>query len=351
MMLAFEPMRRVILALMMVAALPALAQKEEIFGSGKPVKYREENMDKRFAKSRLAKLLAAGTDDPACVQLLGGLFVALAEVGPVFHKRDENFTLDPALQEALQTQLSTPGFPGTAYFVSMVRRVLIDGRLSDEWLATAEALNKSVRIIDMGKLKLMNEGLSPVDSAYFTIPLLKQRFYVEVTGASSAVTTDVEASFRDTYLDRDVAWGGAVLLDAGLNAPKGSKKKKLKPSELAEIVAILEWLPPDPRKSHIDLLNTRPVKPEPIRIIARLAPKQYLDLEKAFKGQRLMVRGRFWEMNKTVTELEVRDAVLFDDRDWGQGVVLADPNVIARCPAAINELTGTAPVQPGGFKH
>jgi hypothetical protein len=55
-------------------------------------------------------------------------------------------------------------------------------------------------------------------------------------------------------------------------------------------------------------------------------------------------------MNRDVTEVEVRDAVLFEDRDW-YGAVLADPNVIATCPAAINELTGIAPTQPGGFKH
>mgnify|MGYP000399682798 CR=1 FL=1 len=90
--------------------------------------------------------------------------------------------------------------------------------------------------------------------------------------------------------------------------------------------------------------------PPPVKIIAKLAPKQFSDLEKAARGQRMMVRGQFWEMNRDVTEVEVRDAVLFEDRDW-YGAMLADPNVIAACPAAINELTGVGPAQPGGFKH
>ncbi|MBS1150943.1 MAG: hypothetical protein H6Q89_2641, partial [Myxococcaceae bacterium] len=42
---------------------------------------------------------------------------------------------------------------------------------------------------------------------------------------------------------------------------------------------------------------------------------------------------------------------LFEDRDFSRGVVLGDPNSVAQCPLAINELTGVAPVQPGGFRH
>ena len=342
-------MRPLLVLTLVVASLPAFAQKEELFGSGKPVVYREEMMDKRFTKSKLAKLLATGTDDPGCVQLLGGLFTILAEIGPVIHKRDENFTLDPVLTEALQTQLSTPRFPATAFLVAMVRRVMIDKRLPDEWLATAKALNKTVKIIDLGKLKQMNDGIQPVDSSYFTIPLLKERYITEVVNANSAVTTDVAGEFRDTYLDRDVAWGGATLIDAGLNTPKGKKKKSV--TEMAELAAILEWVPPDPRVKELDLLAKKVEKPQPIQIIVKLAPKQYADLEKFHKGQRVMVRGRFWEMNRTVTQLEVRDAVLFDDRDFSNGVILANPADVDTCPAAINELGGLAPNQAGGFAH
>ncbi len=344
-------MRLLALLCVTLAAAPALAQKEDLFGTGKPPNFRDETMDRRFAKSKVARLLNEGSDNPGCVQLMGALLTALAEIGPTLHKRDEAFMLDPLLQQAVEQQVSTPSFPAMAYLVSMVRRVLIDKRLPDEWLATAIAINKVVKIIDVGKLKMMNEGLTFIDSSAFTIPLLKQRYVVEVVAANSAVTTDVAGQFRDAYLDRDVAWGGATLLDTGSNAPKNKKGKRYNPVELGELVAILEWLPPDPRKTAIDFYaDNSKAPPPPVRIIARLAAKQYSDLEKAFKGQRMLVKGRFWEMNRTVTEVEVRDAVLFEDRDW-YGAVIANPQDIMQCPAAINELTGIAPAQPGGFKH
>lgn len=338
--------------LLVLIALPSFAQKEEIFGSGKPPNYREEKMDSRFKKSKLAKLLDSGTDDPACVQLLGGLFVALGEIAPVLHKRDENFTLPPELQGAVQTQLTTQGFPAVAYLVAMVRKVMIDKRLSDEWLATAQALNKKVKLIDLAKLKMINEQILLADSAYFTIPLLKERYTVEAVNANSAVTTDVIGAFRDTYLDRDVAWGGATLLDIGVNQPKGKgKKKRYRDAEAEELVAVLEWIPQDPRMNQLNLLAQAPVKVDPVRIWVRLQSKQYSDIEKFHRGQRVMVKGRFWEMTKNLSELEVRDGLIFDDKDWSGGVLLGRPEDVARCPVAINELTGTASQQPGGFAH
>ncbi len=343
-------MRYLLLSLLIAA--PALAQKEEIFGTGKPPNFREEKMDSRFNKSKFAKMLIAGTDDPGCVQLLGGLFVALGEIAPLIHKRDENFTLPPELQEAVQTQLSTPSYPAIAYLVAMVRKIMIDKRLPDEWLATATALNKKVKLIDLAKLKMINEQLQPADSAYFTIPVLKDRYIVEAVNANSAVTTDVIGAFRDTYLDRDIAWGGATLLDIGVNQPKGkNKKKRYRDAEAEELVAVLQWIPQDPRMNQVNLLAQAPVKVDPVTIYVRLQSKQYSDIEKFHRGQRVLIKGRFWEMNKTVTELEVRDGLIFDDRDWSSGVLLGRPQDVATCPVAINELTGTASQQPGGFAH
>lgn len=350
-MLPFDPMRRLVPFLCAALALPAFAQKEELFGSGKPPNFREENMDRRFAKSKLAKLMTSGTEDPGCVQVLGGLFIALAEVAPTLHKRDENFALAPALQEALQTQLSTPRFPAVAYFVAMVRKVMIDRRMPDEWLETATNLNKRVKIIDLGKLKMLNEQVLLADSAYFTIPMLRQQYQQEALNANSAVTTDVVASFRDAYLDRDVAWGGATLLDIGVNQPKGKKKKRYRDAEAEELVAVLQWIPPDPRLQAVDYFAKAPVKVDPVLIYVRLQSKQYSDVEKFHRGQRVLVKGRFWEMNKTALELEVRDGLLFEDKDWSQGVILGNPQEVATCAAAVNELTGLAPQQPGGFKH
>lgn len=344
-------MFRMLVLGLLVASLPALAQKEEIFGNGKPPNFREEAMDRKFNKSAFARLLASGTSDPACAQLLGGMLVALAEIVPSLHKRDENFSLDPVLINAVNNQLSTPQFPALAYLQLMVRRVMIDKRLPDEWLATAQALNKVVKIIDVPKLKMINEQLLLADSFFFTIPMLASRYYVEALNANSAVTTDVTAAFRDTYLDRDISWGGAILADVGVNQPKGKKKRRYALAEPEELIAVLAWYPPDPRKTELDLLSKHKEKVDPIIIYARLQPKQYTDVEKLYRNQRVLVKGRFWEMNKTVTELEVRDALIFNDTDWSRGVVLGDPGTISACPAALNDLTGLAPNQTGGFKH
>ncbi|MBL9038002.1 MAG: hypothetical protein JNG84_05745 [Archangium sp.] len=341
-------MRRFALMLVVSAALPAAAQKEVIFGDGKGVVFREEAMDKRFARTKLAKLLNTGSDHPGCVQLLGGLFVALAELSPTIHKRDENFFLDPTLVQAVDRQLSTPQFSAMSYLVAMVRRVMLEKRVPDAWLDTATALNAKVRIIDLGRLRQANDGVAPVDSAYFQLATLRERYAVEVFAANSIAADTAAANFRDTYLDRDVAWGGVVLLDTGLNTPK---KKKAKASEQTEVVAILEWSPVDPRDGAINYNSNDQKGPPPVRIIAKLAPKQYLELEKLPRGSRMLVKGRFWEMNRTLTEVEVRDAVLFEDRVWGAGTLLGTPADVATCPAAVNELTGASPNQPGGFKH
>ncbi|MFZ5470342.1 MAG: hypothetical protein ACOZIN_12975 [Myxococcota bacterium] len=331
---------------------PALAQKEHFFGTGKPPVFREEDTDRRFAKSKIARALKGGVNDPHCVQLIGGLLTALAEVAPLLHRRDENFTLDPVLLHAVNTQLTYPRFPGNAYFALMVRRVLIDKALPAEWLATAEALNPKVQIIDLGKLRFLHEGWQPIDSFYFTLPALRERYDHEVVRANSAVTSDVVAQFRDTYLDRDVAWGGVTLVDIGEEvAAKKTKGKKAPPRDVSEqkLVAILQWQPPSASQHQLMVFAEK--KPPPVKIIAKLSAKQFVDLERLPKGKRLLVRGRFWEMNRKVSEVELRDALLFEDRDWSQGVLLADPQAVAACPIAVNELSGVAPVQPGGFGH
>jgi hypothetical protein len=350
----------------------AWAQAEDLFlpkGAQLAV-FREETLDRRFLKSRLGKMLASGGADPeilanpGCVQLLSALLATLAESAPLLHRRDDKFFVDPVLQDALNTQVSLPQFPAMGFLAAMIRRVRIDGctaatgqcdgaRLPDAWFETAKVVNQKARIIDLAKLKLINEGASLVENSYYSIPLLRERYLVEVRGANSAVVTDVAGAFRDAYLDRDVAWGGALLVDMGSNAPKkGKGRKKASAAEMSELVAVLEWQPPDPRKTQLDLMGQHPVKVPPIRIIAKLAPRQYIDLEKVAKGSRMLIRGRFWEMTQKADTLEVRDALLFADADLTRGpVILANPAEVAQCPAALNELTGLAPNQAGGFKH
>jgi hypothetical protein len=325
-----------------LTALPAFAQKDVFFGDGKPPLYQESETDRRFTKSKVNKALTHGTADANCVQLLGGLLTALAEVGPTLHNRDENFTLDPVLLEAVNTQLTTNRFPAVAYLAAMVRRVMIDRKLPDEWLTIAEQLNKQVQIIDVGKLRYLNDGIHPIDSFTFTLPALRERYDLEVKRATAIAQPDAAAEFRDVYLDREIAWGALTLLEI---APA----KRRSGDEAESLEAILEWTPPQPQQHQLIL---HAVKKTPgVKVIARLAVKQYLDLAKVPRGKRMLVRGRFWEMNRGLTEVEVRDALLFEDRDWSRGVLLAENRAAFSCPFASNELTGVAPKQPGGFKH
>ncbi len=166
------------------------------------------------------------------------------------------------------------------------------------------------------------------------------------TGASTA-----EAVFRDSYVDRDVVFGGLVFIDAGLEKKKKVKKRKGAPvaDEPPAMIARLVWYPPDPNSGQLQAFGVPTEKPKGVNITARLTEKQYVNLDQIPKGSRMLVRGRLWEYKKGITDVELRDALLFEDRDWSQGALLADPNATAACPAAYNELTGIEPVQPGGF--
>lgn len=342
--------------LMVLLASPALAQKDALFGSGKPVVTREEDLDRRFAKTKLARGLGNGTEDEHCAQLLLAMLTVLAEAGPTLHARDESFTVDPGLLAALESQVSSGRFPAAAYVAAMVRRVLIDRKLPDEWFAVAEALKARAAAegradaLDLGKLRFLNEGLRPIDSMYFTLPLLRERYELEVKRANSAVVDDVAREFRDAYLDREVAWGGLTFLDAGVAKKDKSRKKRLAKDEDPDtVIAILEWDPPQPNQHQLMVYATPKVPP--VMVYAKLAPQQFLDITRLPRGSRMLVRGRFWEMNRSVTEVEVRNALLFKDPIWPRGFMLANPEAVNRCPYSVNDLTGTAPRQPGGFSH
>lgn len=339
-------MRALCALFLFLSAFSALAQKAQLFGDGKPPTFREEDTDRRFSRSRISRALELGTQDPNCVQLVGGMLTALAETAPTLHRRDENFFLEPHLLDALGTQLTSPRFPANAYLALMVRRVLIDQQLPEAWLATAEALNAKVRIIDLAKLRYLSEGVRPIDSFYFSLPVLRERYELEVLRANSASRAGAIAEFRDTYLDRDVAWGGLTFIDVGPEKPAKKKGKKIEPPGPQRLVALLEWEPPTQQNQ---LMIFAAKKPPPVQIFAKLSERQYLELSQLPKGRRVQARGRLWEINKGLTQVELRDAVIFEDRDFSQGVLLADPRAVAACPLAVNELSGSATPQPGGF--
>ncbi|PTL78350.1 hypothetical protein [Vitiosangium sp. GDMCC 1.1324] len=349
-------MRPALLALALsLVSLPAAAQPEVFFGSGNDVpNIREEDFDRRFLKTGFQQALVRGTKDPNCAQLLAGMLTLLGETAPLLHKRDENFYLDPLLVQALGTQLSTPRFQANVYLVAMVRRVLIDRKMPPDWFQTAAALGPMALTIDVGKLRFISEGLQPIDSFFLTLPALRDRYEIEVRRANSTAASSAEKVFRENYLDRQVAFGGLDLIDLRVEQPKKKKSKKRKNEPVEEeieeptAVARLVWYPPDPNAEELNIFGT-PKKRAVVNISARLAPQQYLDLSRIPKGTRLMVRGRFWGFKKGLEELELRDGLIFQDRDWSQGNMLADPNAVARCPLAVNDLMGAAPEQSGAF--
>lgn len=342
-------MRPVLLALALVlVSLPASAQ---LFNPGPPPVFKEEELDKRFAKSKINQALLKGTNDSNCAQVIGGLLTLLGETAPYLHKRDENFYLDPMLVQSLNTQLSSQRFPGASYFVAMVRRVLIDRKLPEQWFETASVLSQYYSPMDMAKLRFLAEGVKPVDNFVLNLPMLRERYTVEVTRANTAAASTAEALFRDTYVDREVVFGGLEFIDAKLEKKKKAKKKRGAPEEdePPTMIARLVWYPPNPNAGTFLSVVKPPEKPKGIAVTARLLEKQYINIDQVPKGTRMLVRGRLWEYKKGITDVEIREGLLFEDRDYSQGAALADPNATALCPAAYNELTGMAPTQPGGF--
>ncbi|MFN0061806.1 MAG: hypothetical protein ACKVPX_04730 [Myxococcaceae bacterium] len=312
-----------------------------------PPAMRENDLDRRFVRTRLYRALYMGVADPVCAPALGGLMTLVGEAGPLIHARDENFVLDETLLAALQTQLTTAQFPGSTYFTLMMRRIRLEGRLPPQWLDTAARLQPMVGTIDLGKLRMLAEGVKPIFNATLSLPALRNRYEVDVLRASSAAGASAWDSFRDTYLDHEVAWGELVLVDvqSDVKVPTGDEDA----TPVTVNVATADWLAPDPNEGTLSLAPPKPRAK--IRVHARLTPRQYMDVSKLPKGHRVLLRGRLWEMTKNLTEVELRDAVLFEDRNWSQGTLLANPEALGFCPIAVNDLTGTAGGQPGGFGH
>ena len=351
-----HPMRALLAATLLLAPL-AHAQPPSVFGPAAPLNYKEEEMDRRFERSRFQKALSQGTNDPRCAQLLGGLLTLLAETAPTLHKFDENFTLEPHLLDALGTQLTTPRFPGNLYLALMVRRVFIDKKLPPAWLETASRLRPHISTIDVGKLRYLSDGARPIENVNFTLNVLRERYAVEVQRATSIAAASAESLFRDNYLDREVTFTGLELDDLTTNrsAPPPKKGERGGVPASAGIVAHLMWKTPKTHgsdlKQIVDLMDPEDSSASPgVKLTVRLRKEQYLDLTRLPKGTRVLVRGRLWDYKDGMSEIELRDAVLFHDRDWSKGVKLAAPTDLVLCPFAVNEVSGLAPQQGGGFE-
>ncbi|MCL2179086.1 MAG: hypothetical protein FWC28_02625 [Proteobacteria bacterium] len=338
----------------LLACSSAFAQnpKTILFGDGRRPHFQEDSLDRNFQRSRLARALNEGTADENCKVLLGGLLTALAETAPFLHNRDENLYFEPNLWAAIQTQLDTPTFPSSSYLLCMVRHVLIQKRMPEAWLKTAQTINSSYHIIDLDKLKLLSEGLSPIDSFLLSLPMLKQRFDEEVLAVNSTSKTHALVEFKDTYLDREVTFSGLLLDDISLYSSKTKKKQKQpRNTSNGELVAVFSWVLPGQTPNAPTFGFVKKQKLKTIRVQASLAPRQYINLERIPKGARLMVKGRLWSVNAALTEIEIINALLFVDKEWSAATLLALPGMVDKCPFAVNDLTGVAPVQPGGFNR
>ncbi len=332
-----------ILVLLVLELLPtptrAQSPSDELFRTGAPLVFSDADIDRRFAQSRFAKALNEPAENAACAALAGGLLTVLAEVGPTLHNRDDTFMVPPVLLNAVDRQLTLPRFPARAYLAAMVRRVRIDGKIPRAWLEQARALRSP--LIDMDKLQFLTDGPKWIDSYLLTLAVLQDRYASEVSLATSSVSESAEAEFAERYLDRTVAWGGLALVDVGAGAGEAGAADK--------IFATVEFRPPKPQiRDYQDLLN--PKKPVPAtRIKLELAPTQYVKVHRLRKGTRVIARGRIYAIGSAMKEITLRDALLFEDREWPPSVALAPPGSVAQCPWAVNDLGGMAPRQPGGF--
>lgn len=334
-------MRRVLFCILAVGLLPlapayAAGQlnAQMIFNGGQKVQYRVREQDRRFDRSDIAKALDTGTDDPACAQVLTGLLAALANAGPLLQSRDARFILDPnpIMVAALQRQLMSRRFPGNAYLAAMVRRVMIDGKLPDKWFATAKKLDPRGEIIDLSRLKFLAQGFTPIDSIYFSFPVLLQRYQAEVKSATTAASGTAMQRFRDTYLDHTVAWGGLTVVDIRPEEHHGHDSE-------GGMVARLELRPAPKHQTTVAIPFLRRKRgPKPYHFTVHLQPYQLVTLSDLGKGQKVLVRGRLFDFNSRMTHFVIRDALLFPEPS--PPIRLADPRAVAKCSIATDELNG-----------
>ena len=106
-----------------------------------------------------------------------------------------------------------PTFNGRAYYLSLVREVLIEGKVPASWLRVAQQIAPSYPALDLGKLSFLSKGTQPVDSFHFTLDALRRQYDLEVHRATAANKGSAFGNFKDDYTDRMVAWGGLVLAD------------------------------------------------------------------------------------------------------------------------------------------
>jgi hypothetical protein len=319
--------------------LPALAEEPDFF-TATPYRWREDEEDKRLLKTRLAQAMAAPAvpKNAACARVMGSLLAAFAEAAPYFHKRDENF----ALFRVFTDPMTTPAFPAGDYLTHMLHRAMIDGKVPEEWLKIARELKVRTKApIDLARLAYAVDGAQLIDSVYFNLPAFVQRYNLEVALAPSIAQDGAMDRFQDKYLDRDVSWFGLTLLDIHKEAPR--KVKGVEVDDKPHFIATLALVQPQTQEDA--MFGRRP--PEPIRLRVTLAPEQYLDLKSVAVAGKYLVRGRIFKFQRGTgkpgsppLEIDIRDALIFEDRDWTGYRGFATAEDVAACPeVCVNDLS------------
>ena len=252
------------------------------------------------------------------------------------------------------SQVNTPRFPGTAYLVAMVRRVLIDRKLPQEWLDTAPAVQRQRSTIDMGKLRFLAEGVSRWTASYFTLPALKERYEIEVQPRQLG-----RRGHRGAGLPRRLPGPrrrlGRPQLHRRLAQPPREVRQGQATGTSRPAIVAQPGAGPRPRtKRHPpDAANLGHGQEEAARHAHHRGPGRPAVHRPGSpaRGQRVLVRGRLWGVSgQHPARGAARRAPLRGPRLVSKGALLAEPANVAACPVAINELTGTAPAPAGRLR-
>lgn len=327
-----------LLASPLLFAAQARGEAPDLFAA-KPYVFREAEKDRRFSKTLLAKALSQPPANAACARVAASYLMALAEAAPYFHKKDDRLMLFSVMVAPLES----PRFPAGDYLVHLLRRVALDGKAPESYLATARHLKERYKApIDLARLAYAVDGLQPVDSVELTWGELLKRYQEEVHLAPTIARPSALERFQDRYLDRDVVWGGMLLADIRKQPRKATSPAGRGEKAQADVQATL-LAPPAPKSKDPFSEET---KPEPIRVRARLAVDQYLDLKATVRSAKYLVRGRLWAFQASTGEpgfpsldIELRDAILFEDHDWSHYGGFASAEDGAACEACRNDLS------------
>jgi hypothetical protein len=330
-------------------SVPSFAQEEQIFAK-KPFVWKETPEDERILNTKLLKALPRMPMKESCDKVAASLLAAFAEATPYFHKKDDRFPIFSVFTAPINSER----FPAHEYLLHMLRRAAIDRQAPKAWLKTARNLKEKWNApIDLARMEYAVEKIHFSDSIDFGITPLFQKFQKEVVLAPTISRLSAWQQFRNSYLDRDIAWPQLILSDV----QQGKSRKSTKNFPLVAHFQIpLKILKKDHEQKNIfdrftegtpvdALVEEKNSEKDYLSVKVVLAPRQYIDPKKMVVSQKYLVRGRIFEMhihNKkdaTTFSVEIRDGLAFDDRDWSGYSGFATADNVKDCDLCVNDLS------------